>query len=173
KNNRRHRSKTGNTHSSAHSNGYHARGNNRKSPKKLDANLFIKKASNISTENYVSLKTCSDVAFADKLQRNISEHGYTNPTQIQEKTIPHLLNGRDVIGIANTGTGKTAAFLIPLVNKVFLDRNERVLVVTPTRELAMQIADELRAFVIGMDLEIALCIGGSNMERQEKKLHHN
>lgn len=173
KNKRKYRPKTRTDLSSFHRNGYHSHGNNRRSAKKLDANLFIKKASNINEEKYISLKTFSDFALNDKLKRNIIEHGYTNPTQIQEQTIPHLLNGRDVIGLANTGTGKTAAFLIPLVNKVFSARNERVLVVTPTRELAMQIADELRAFVKGMDLDIVLCIGGSNIDRQEKKLWHN
>lgn len=173
KNKRRFRPKSGNVQSSFHRNGYHSRGNNRRSVKKLDASLFIKKSANISTEKYTSLKTFSDFELTDKLKRNIFEHGYTSPTKIQDQTIPHLLNGRDVIGIANTGTGKTAAFLIPLVNKSFLDRNERVLIVTPTRELAMQIADELRAFMKGMDLDAVLCIGGANMDRQEKKLYHN
>lgn len=173
KNNYRLRSQRKNIQSSFNKNGYHSRGNNRRSIKKLDANLFIKKSANINTEKYTSLKMFSDFALADKLERNIIDHGYTSPTQIQEQTIPHLLEGRDVIGIANTGTGKTAAFLIPLVNKVFSDRNERALIVTPTRELAMQIVDELRAFMKGMDLDITLCIGGSNMDKQEKKLRHN
>ena len=153
--------------------GYRLRGNQRRPIKKLDVNLFIKRASNVNVETYNSVKAFSDFPFADKLQRNIIEHGYSQPTQIQEKTIPHLLDGRDVIGISNTGTGKTAAFLIPLVHKVFLDRNERVLIVTPTRELAMQVADELRVFIKGMDLDIVLCIGGADMERQKKKLYHS
>lgn len=167
------RPQTRNVQSSFNRNGHFGRGNGRRPAKKLDANLFIKKAGSISSETYVSEKTFSDFALADKLKRNITDHGYTTPTEIQEQTIPHLLSGRDVIGIANTGTGKTASFLIPLVNKIFLDRNERALIVTPTRELAMQIADELQAFVKGMDLDTALCIGGANMERQEKKLYHN
>lgn len=172
RNQSRYRSKN-RAQSSFKGNGSFGRGNGRRAPKKLDTRLFVKKASIVSTDKYVSLKTFIDFALADKLKRNISDHGYTNPTQIQEQTIPHLLDGRDVIGIANTGTGKTASFLIPLVNKVFLDRNERVLIVTPTRELAMQIADELQAFIKGMDLGFVLCIGGANMERQEKKLWHN
>src|SRR5581483_7756883 len=167
------RAKTQHGQSSFNRKGHQFRGNGRKAVKKLDSNLFIKKASHVDAETYTSLKTFSEFALTDKLKRNILDHGYERPTEIQEKTIPYLLAGRDVIGIANTGTGKTAAFLIPLINKVFGDRNERVLIVTPTRELAMQIADELRVFVKGMDLDIALCIGGSNMERQEKKLRHN
>ena len=173
KNQRKYKQKASNAHPSFNKRGHFSRGNGRRAIKKLDSNLFIKKASNVSTEKYTSLKTFSDFVIADKVKRNILDHGYSHPTEIQEKTIPHLLAGRDVIGIANTGTGKTAAFLIPLVNKTFLDRNERVLIVTPTRELAMQIADELRFFVKGMDLDIVLCIGGANMERQEKKLRYN
>jgi len=173
KNRHNYKSKAKNDHSSFNRNGNFLHRNQRRSIKKLDSNLFIKKASNVNAEQYVSLKTFSDFPLVDKLKRNILEHGYTNPTQIQEQTIPHLLVGRDVIGIANTGTGKTAAFLIPLVHKVFSDRNERVLIVTPTRELAMQIADELRFFIKGMDLDLVLCIGGANMDRQEKKLKHN
>lgn len=172
-NSRRYRPKTRNGNSSSFRRGNNSHGNNRKPPKKLDTHLFIKKATQTNSEEYISLKSFSDFSLADKLKRNILDHGYTRPTQIQEQAIPHLLSGRDVIGIANTGTGKTAAFLIPLVNKAFLDRNERVLIVTPTRELAMQIVDELKAFVKGMDLDTVLCIGGANMDRQEKKLHHN
>lgn len=173
KNRHKSRSKARNVQSSFNRNGQFRRGNQRRPEKKLDIQLFVKKASSINSETYVSEKTFSDFAFADKLKRNITNRGFTTPTQIQEQTIPYLLSGRDVIGIANTGTGKTASFLIPLVNKAFLDRNERILIVTPTRELAMQIADELQAFVKGMELDLVLCIGGANMERQEKKLHHN
>jgi superfamily II DNA/RNA helicase len=153
--------------------GYKSKG--RHQVKKLDAMQFVKKANPIEVDSEVAVSTVTfaDFALDDKIKRNITEHGYTTPTQIQEKTIPHILNGRDVIGIANTGTGKTAAFLIPLINKAYLDRNERILIVTPTRELAMQIVDEFYAFTKGTNLEAVLCIGGANMERQEKKLHHN
>lgn len=143
--------------------------------KKLESHQFVKKANLIAEE---TVETISTISFADfvldeKIKRNIKEHGYVVPTQIQEKTIPHIINGRDVIGIANTGTGKTAAFLVPLINKAYLDRNERILIVTPTRELAMQIVDEFNAFTKGTNLEAVLCIGGASMERQEKKLRHN
>ena len=148
----------------------------KRSIKVLDANLFIKKAASVNfekNEETPSTVLFSDFAISDKLKRNIEEHGYTSPTEIQEKTIPHILSGRDVIGVANTGTGKTASFLIPLVNKAFENKAERVLVVTPTRELALQIIDELHIFTRGMDLDSVLCIGGANMFRQEKKLQHN
>lgn len=174
KNQQRYKSKNRNNGSSSYKrNGYSAQNKQRMPARKLDSNLFIKKATTSVTEEYKPLLKFSDLQISDKLKRNILEHGYTSPTQIQEQTIPHILADRDVIGIANTGTGKTAAFLIPLVNKAFQDRNERVLIVTPTRELAMQIADELVFFVKGMDLDRVLCIGGANMDRQDKKLRHN
>jgi ATP-dependent RNA helicase RhlE len=143
--------------------------------KKLESFQFIKKANPVNEDaaEVVSTVTFADFALDEKIKRNIAEHGYTTPTQIQEKTIPHIIEGRDVIGIANTGTGKTAAFLIPLINKALLDRNERILIVTPTRELAMQIVDEFNAFNRGTALEAVLLIGGANMQRQEKKLYHN
>jgi len=147
---------------------------NRGQPKQLDERLFISKADPIVLDDEPKITTkFSDFAISDKLKRNISEHGYTTPTPIQDQTIPHLLEGKDVIGIANTGTGKTAAFLIPLVEKVSHDRSQRVLIITPTRELAMQILDELLIFTKGMDLDQVICIGGANLQRQEKKLHHN
>lgn len=142
--------------------------------KKLDVNLFIKKA---SEENhitpYTSSKSYADFDLTDILKKNILSHGYTNPTQIQEQAIPHLLEGKDVIGISNTGTGKTAAFLIPLINKVYVNRQEKVLIITPTRELAVQIAEEFDSFVKGMNLNLVLCIGGANINRQEKELYRN
>lgn len=142
--------------------------------KKLDYRLFIKRAAaqSLVVESTVSSVSFSDYTISDKLKKNIADHGYTTPTPIQQQTIPLLLEGRDVIGIANTGTGKTAAFLIPLVDKAYKNRDERVLILAPTRELAFQIVDELKEFTKGMDLEATLCIGGASMQRQEKKLWH-
>jgi superfamily II DNA/RNA helicase len=80
------------------------------------------------------------------------------------------MEGKDVIGIANTGTGKTAAFLLPLIDKVFHDNHERVLIVAPTRELALQIVEEFVGFSRGTGLMATLCIGGANIVMQEKKL---
>ncbi|MCR4324964.1 MAG: DEAD/DEAH box helicase [Candidatus Curtissbacteria bacterium] len=147
-------------------------GRRREKPK-LDANLFVKRAQPTTSVEYVSTASFSTYNICNELKRNIEARGYNNPTPIQEQTIPILLEGRDVIGVANTGTGKTAAFLIPLVNKVFLKRSERVLIVTPTRELAMQIADEFRQFSRGMNLEAALCIGGAGLFMQAKNLSRN
>lgn len=145
----------------------------RGSSKRIDVNSFIHKAKEITTEQQSITSSFSDFNINENLKRNILERGYNSTTLIQDKTIPYILEGKDVIGIANTGTGKTAAFLIPLINKAFNDRNERVLIVTPTRELAVQIVDEFRIFARGMNLEAALCIGGANMRRQEERLRYS
>jgi superfamily II DNA/RNA helicase len=80
------------------------------------------------------------------------------------------LEGSDVIGIANTGTGKTAAFLIPLINKVIADPNQKILIVVPTRELAVQIKDELLSFIHGLSVRTVLTIGGASLFRQRQDL---
>jgi superfamily II DNA/RNA helicase len=146
--------------------------NKRGPAKRIDVNSFIHKAKETTAQQDAPTSSFSDFKISENLKRNITQHGYVTPTLIQEQTIPHIIEGKDVIGIANTGTGKTAAFLIPLVNKVFKDRNERVLIVTPTRELAVQIIDEFRIFSGGMNLDAALCIGGANMRRQEDRLRY-
>ncbi|MFZ1619929.1 MAG: DEAD/DEAH box helicase, partial [Microgenomates group bacterium] len=105
--------------------------------KRLDPSLFVKKAKEQVIEPVsVSEAKFSEYAIIDHLKRNIADRGYLHPTPIQEKAIPEILAGRDVIGIANTGTGKTGAFLISFIDKVFKDKNQKVLIVVPTRELA-------------------------------------
>lgn len=145
--------------------------NRGRTEKKLDPSLFVRKAEKISEEaQYVSALTFGDFNICDKLKRNISQRGYSTPTAIQEKSIPPLLEGRDIIGIANTGTGKTGAFLISLLNKCYADRNQRVLIVVPTRELAIQIKDEFEIFASGMSLDAAVLVGGANIKRQIQKI---
>lgn len=107
-----------------------------------------------------------DFPIQPQLLANVLAKGYTTPTPIQDQAIPGVLAGRDLIGIANTGTGKTAAFLVPLINKVLLTRNEKVLIVAPTRELAVQIREEFIDFSKNLGLFSVLCIGGTNMQRQ-------
>jgi ATP-dependent RNA helicase RhlE len=101
---------------------------------------------NYVEEVYVATNSFSDFQIDHKLKENIERKGYKTPTPIQDQSIAQILEGNDLIGIANTGTGKTAAFLIPLIDKVLKDRNQRVLIVTPTRELAVQIKDEFLDF---------------------------
>ena len=115
----------------------------------------------------------SDFDISDQLKRNILACAYKTPTPIQDQAIPEILKGRDLIGVANTGTGKTAAFLIPLIDNVLMDRRHRVLIVAPTRELAFQIRDELNKFTRGMHIFSALLIGGANINKQRGELSRN
>ncbi|MEX0621475.1 MAG: DEAD/DEAH box helicase [Candidatus Woykebacteria bacterium] len=132
-----------------------------------DINVFIKKAAGTSNgEAFTPHNSFADFDIAPVLKQNISAKGYTHPTPIQDEAIEPLLAGRDLIGIANTGTGKTAAFLVPLINKIYNNRSERMLVLTPTRELAGQINEELHILSRGMNIYSSLVIGGANIHRQ-------
>ena len=134
----------------------------------FDPSSFINNilAQNESVSEYKIINSFNDFKIEEKLKANIFEKGYKIPTPIQDQTIPAILEGRDLIGIANTGTGKTAAFLIPLINKVLLSRSQKILIVTPTRELALQIRTELTGFAKNLNINSALCIGGVNIKRQ-------
>ncbi len=139
-----------------------------------DINIFIKKAVPVSEATQQTMsQNFSDFNLADYLKVNIQNKGYKTPTPIQIQSIPAILEGRDLIGLANTGTGKTAAFLIPIINKIFKDRNQKAFIITPTRELAVQINEELRSFSQNMSIYSALLIGGSNMRRQISDLRRN
>jgi len=141
--------------------------------KRLDPSLFVKKAKDQTAQvEQVSDAKFENYAIIDKLKQNIAERGYTTPTPIQEKAIPEILAGKDVIGIANTGTGKTGAFLISFINKVYKDKNQKVLIVVPTRELATQIGDEFRIFAKGTGLNIVTTVGGMNIRRQMYELRN-
>jgi ATP-dependent RNA helicase RhlE len=124
-------------------------------------------------EEYVPTHTFEDFQIATQLKYNIRDKNYTAPTPIQDQCIPAIISGKDLIGIANTGTGKTAAFLIPLIDKAFKKKTERVIIITPTRELAEQINEEFRCFAKSMGVYSALCIGGKNMYLQIKDLKRN
>lgn len=121
-------------------------------------------------EVYTPKNQFSDFLISNILKDNIAGKGYKAPTPIQDQAIPAILAGRDLIGIANTGTGKTAAFLIPMIEKISKDRNQRVLIVTPTRELALQIGVELRDFARGLGVRYAMVIGGAGMWRQKQDI---
>ena len=122
---------------------------------------------------YIPEHKFEDFAICPEIKRNIASKKYTSPTPIQDRAIPTILAGEDVIGIANTGTGKTAAFLIPLINKAFMDRSQKVLIITPTRELALQIYDELAQFAQGLGITSALCIGGTSLFNQKRDISRN
>ncbi len=140
--------------------------------KSLEENGYQNKELVIERE-FVPVHSFTDFPIASELKRNITAIGYTKPTPIQDQIIPHILAGKDVVGIANTGTGKTAAFLIPLINHAFLDRFQKVLIITPTRELAVQIRDDLSGLAAGMSINSVLCIGGVSIGPQIQRLRRN
>jgi ATP-dependent RNA helicase RhlE len=113
-----------------------------------------------------------EMGLRDELLRAIQESGYTDPTPIQERAIPELLTGRDLICCAQTGTGKTAAFGLPILHRLAgEDRADiRALILVPTRELAMQVAEALRDYGKHLNLVTATVFGGVPIEPQEKAL---
>ncbi len=141
----------------------------------IDPSKFVHKAvATEEMETFVPHHSFIDFALDPLLKANIASRGYATPTPIQDGVIPHMLLGKDVVGIANTGTGKTAAFLIPLIQKVNRAPKESVLILVPTRELALQINEELRSFVRGMRVHSLVCVGGVSIRPQLRQLHqHN
>lgn len=154
----------------------HFRNKKKFSPKEksIDVRKLVNKAAAPEElEEYNPKHTFEDFNLDTRLKRNIAAKGYIKPTPIQDQAIPYLLQGKDMVGIANTGTGKTAAFLLPLLHKVINNRGERVLLLAPTRELALQIEEEFIAFARDLGIRAVLCIGGTNMTMQIRKLKKN
>src|SRR5689334_7083685 len=110
-----------------------------RAPRYIDPSLFVKKAALVEEAPYVSKHKFVDFGFDARIMANVASRGYETPTPIQDHTIALLMEGKAVIGLAATGTGKTAAFLLPLIHKMLLDPKARVLIIAPTRELAVQI----------------------------------
>lgn len=131
---------------------------------------LVKDTPEVFQEEIIQHKTFDVFGLSFPLLQNILHKGYQTPTPIQDKGIPAIMQGHDVIGIANTGTGKTAAFLIPLIEKAVKNKLERFLVIAPTRELAFQIQDELRSFSRGLGIHSVLLIGGTSLKRQQSEL---
>ena len=144
-------------------------GNRRKFERKstADVSKFVRKATPSEDTTMPEIKhVFADFNFSKELQANLTTKGYTVPTHIQDEAIPFVMEGRDVVGLANTGTGKTAAFLLPLIEKVWKDEKQNVLILAPTRELAMQIDKEFRNFSSGMRIYSAMCVGGMPIWKQ-------
>jgi ATP-dependent RNA helicase RhlE len=213
------------------------RGGNRGGGRRSDINenLYVRKATDVVIKEYEPKHTFNDFDIHPALKERIERRGYKIPTAIQDQAIPLVLQGKDVIGLANTGTGKTASFLIPVIDKILKSRNNenglperelikpgaagstqvianskfaktegdrparggrdgakrwerpdrgdrpefkyfienepKCLVVVPTRELATQIEDELMAFAPDLRIFSAVCVGGTNMQRQISRLN--
>lgn len=124
-----------------------------------------------SEESFMSF---ADLGLSEDLLKAIEAAGYTTPTQIQEQAIPRILEGRDVLGIAQTGTGKTASFTLPMIDRLARGQTKarmpRSLILEPTRELAAQVAENFKVYGRNHKLNMALLIGGVSFEDQEQKL---
>src|SRR6202521_424579 len=116
----------------------------------------------------------SHLGLSDKVLSAVAAAGYTSPTPIQEQAIPHVLARRDVLGIAQTGTGKTAAFVLPMLTALEHGRARarmpRTLILEPTRELAAQVVDHFEKYGKNHKLNVALIIGGVSFDNQDAKL---
>lgn len=137
----------------------------------IDTSKFINKT--IVTEEVVEFipkHAFVDFALDKKVQKNIAKKGYVTPTPIQDHAIPHVLEELDLVGIADTGSGKTAAFLLPLIDKILKNKKQQILITVPTRELATQINDEFKVFATGLGIYSAVCVGGSPIYKQIKTL---
>lgn len=150
------------------------RGNSRKGRGQyIDPSRFVKAAAPVIIgEEYVPTHSFSDFEANDLIKQNLAAKGFTSPTPIQDQAIPLGLAGKDVIGIASTGTGKTAAFAVPILHKLMLQPG-RALIVAPTRELAQQIDDEFRSIAKNSNLSGAVLIGGAGIGPQLRDLRHS
>lgn len=139
----------------------------------INPSRFIKAATFATAETYVATHKFADFNLVPQLKQSLGLKGFTTPTPIQDQAIPAGLDGRDIIGIASTGTGKTAAFALPILQRLIMDRQSSALIIAPTRELAEQIEGEFRTLGKGSGLSGTLLIGGTNMGGQLRDLRGN
>lgn len=146
-------------------------GNRRKNQKAyIHPSRFVKAAKPRTEVVYEPINKFTDFDVHENIMGNLVTKGFVNPTPIQDQSIPHGLSGRDLVGIADTGTGKTLAFAIPVLHRVLSDPNSRALIMAPTRELAQQIEDSFRDIAKSSGLYGALLIGGTPMGPQLRDL---
>jgi len=144
---------------------------NHRSRINIDPRLFIKKAlPTMEAEKYVNKYQFEDFKLNAVLENNLKRLGYQTPSPIQDQTIQAGLEGKNIVGIASTGTGKTAAFLLPILHQMSLKNNSYCLIMAPTRELAQQIQSEFRQLSSGLRLNDVLLIGGVNIMPQLRQL---
>jgi ATP-dependent RNA helicase RhlE len=141
---------------------------------RIDVSRFIKKGEHVEEKVYVPKHNFIDFPFNEQLHKNIARAGYISPRPIQDQSIPAMLEGKDVFGMANTGTGKTAAFLLPLIEKIAktkgMNKKETVLIMAPTRELAIQIDEEFKKLAFGFGMFSAACVGGLPIMKQIREI---
>ncbi|MEQ9467304.1 MAG: DEAD/DEAH box helicase [Ekhidna sp.] len=145
---------------------------NQQSNQKVDISRFTNKGSvNNERKAYVNKHTFEDFELDNKLLAKIKEKGFKLPSEIQDKTILPALEGKDIVGIAGTGTGKTSAFLIPIIQHMIEHKQANyALIIAPTRELATQINDEFLTLARGLNIFSTCLIGGSSVGENIKAL---
>lgn len=151
--------------------GNSSRGAGRKK-ERIDIQKFVQPAMKVEQEEkYVSKHLFSDFNFLPVLKKKIIQKGFTHPTPVQDKAIPLALEKKNILGIADTGTGKTAAFLLPIINDLLTNKSKQTLILAPTRELAIQIKKEFDTFSDrDMKLFSTVVVGGAPMYAQMRDL---
>lgn len=138
---------------------------------KTDLSQYISEGRVVETKKYEPQNSFEDFMLDPELLRRIQNKGYKAPSEIQDKAIHPILDGKNIVGVAGTGTGKTAAFLIPILQILVEEPMDRyALIIAPTRELANQINDEFRSMVKGLGLFSTCLIGGSSVHESIKSL---
>ncbi len=154
--------------------GYRPAGNfqkrNRFMPKSLDSRMYIAAATPVTEQEAIIRHAFTDFDFHPQVHTNLVARGMVTPTQIQDQALEHALAGKDLIGLADTGTGKTATFALPIIQKLLANPHETCLIVAPTRELAVQIRDEIRGLAQNLPIYSCVLIGGSDIRRQLEDL---
>lgn len=159
---------------SSFSKGGRARPKKAKQVSNLDPNLLSKKAVHTDqVKDFRAERTIEELPINDKLKSLLKEKGFERPSEIQDRTLESLLEGRDLLGIAQTGTGKTGAFLIPMIEQMIqnpVQNKTYALIMAPTRELATQIQDEFKTMTKGLNLHSSCFIGGTNINSDFRNL---
>lgn len=150
------------------------RNGNRRRTEQIDESRFIRHINNqLEIIEYQPEHDFQTFNINTTLKSNLLNKGYLKPTEIQDKAIPHILTGKDLLGIANTGTGKTMAFLLPTLEKIVKDNTTKILIVSPTRELANQINEEFNIISQNIRAYSVLCTGGNNIRKQISGIRRN
>ncbi len=150
-------------------------GSRRRQGSFIDFSKFVNRAVTTTEEVFVPTHTFNDFEMNETLKKTVIARGFTAPSPIQDKAIPAGLEGRDIVGLANTGTGKTAAFLIPIIDRISKGLATKAIIMAPTRELAIQVEREAFEYIKGQRMWTVVCVGGAPIFRQISELkrkHH-
>ncbi|WP_286756810.1 DEAD/DEAH box helicase [Roseivirga sp. UBA838] len=139
-----------------------------------DFDKLVKTASEVPTQAYQADRCFNEMPLSSFTKKNLSAKGYVKPSQIQDDTLESLLAGKDLVGIASTGSGKTAAFLIPVIERLIKSpKSNTALIVVPTRELALQTEQEFKSLACQMNIFCACFIGGTKINKDLRKLQQS